>query len=224
MAAATAISTALLTRSTTAPDNPNATQIDSDGDLRGDVCDNCPNLANPDQADENNDGVGDLCDGQLHIVSSTLPDAYLGMPYFYNFEAFGGTKPYHWGFNGGDLPYGCEFAGDTVGMLAGVPTLNATYFFTLTCSDSEFPVHGDTMNFMITVTNPPYICGDADGSGTVTISDAVMLISYIFGGGPAPDPLLSGDAECSGAVTISDAVYLISYIFGGGAAPCAECP
>ena len=31
-----------------------------------------------------------------------------------------------------------------------------------------------------------HICGDTDGSNTVTISDAVYLISYIFSGGPAP--------------------------------------
>ena len=206
------------------PDNPNAAQTDSDGDLRGDICDNCPALANPDQADENDDGIGDLCDGQLHIVGGTLPNAYLGMPYFHNFGAFGGTEPYHWGFFGGDLPFGCEFAGDTVGAVSGVPTYNATYFFTLTCFDSEFPVHEDTMSFMITVTDPPYLCGDADGSGMVTISDAVQLINYIFAGGSAPNPLNAGDADCSGMVTISDAVYLISYIFSGGAAPCAACP
>lgn len=68
------------------------------------------------------------------------------------------------------------------------------------------------------------ICGDADGNGIVNISDAVYLISYIFGGGPPPDPLVSGDADCNGIVNISDAVYLISYIFGGGPAPCSECP
>ncbi len=66
-----------------------------------------------------------------------------------------------------------------------------------------------------------YVEGDADGSGIVTISDAVFLISYIFGGGSAPDPLAAGDANCDGLITISDAVYLISYIFGGGPAPCA---
>ncbi len=71
----------------------------------------------------------------------------------------------------------------------------------------------------------PYcgLCGDADGSGGVNISDAVYLINYIFSGGPAPNPLLSGDADCSGTVNISDAVYLINYIFSGGAAPCAAC-
>ncbi len=71
---------------------------------------------------------------------------------------------------------------------------------------------------------PQFICGDADGSGIVTISDAVYLINYIFAGGPAPNPVRRGDADCSGIVTISDAVYLIQYIFGGGPVPCSACP
>ncbi len=71
----------------------------------------------------------------------------------------------------------------------------------------------------------PYcaICGDADGSGIITISDAVFLIGFIFGGGPAPDPNSAGDADCNGIVTISDAVFLINYIFAGGAPPCSTC-
>lgn len=68
------------------------------------------------------------------------------------------------------------------------------------------------------------LCGDTDGSNSVTISDAVYLINYIFSGGPAPNPLLAGDADCSNAVTVSDAVYLINHIFSGGSAPCAACP
>jgi hypothetical protein len=65
-----------------------------------------------------------------------------------------------------------------------------------------------------------YIPGDADGSGIVNISDAVYLLSYIFGSGPEPEPYEAGDADCNGVVNIADAVYLISYIFGGGNAPC----
>jgi hypothetical protein len=68
-----------------------------------------------------------------------------------------------------------------------------------------------------------YLCGDANGSGSVNISDAVSLIAYIFSGGSAPNPLIAGDANCSGSVNISDAVYLIAYIFSGGPQPCAAC-
>ena len=62
--------------------------------------------------------------------------------------------------------------------------------------------------------------GDANGDASVDISDAVYLISYIFAGGAAPNPLMAGDANCDGSVDISDAVYLIAYIFSGGPAPC----
>jgi len=68
-----------------------------------------------------------------------------------------------------------------------------------------------------------YVCGDSDGSAGVDIDDAVHLIAFIFGGGPAPDPLDAGDADCSGEVDIDDVVYLISFIFGGGPAPCEMC-
>ncbi len=71
---------------------------------------------------------------------------------------------------------------------------------------------------------PPWVCGDADGNGAVSISDAVHIINFIFGGGPAPDPIEAGDADCSGSVSIGDAVYIINYIFGGGPAPCSACP
>lgn len=69
-----------------------------------------------------------------------------------------------------------------------------------------------------------YVCGDADGSGTVNITDAVFLITFIFAGGPAPGPYLAGDANCDQTVNVTDAVYIINYIFGGGPAPCANCP
>lgn len=67
------------------------------------------------------------------------------------------------------------------------------------------------------------ICGDADRSSIVNVSDAVYLIAYVFSGGPAPNPLSAGDVDCNGIVNISDVVYLIGYIFAGGPAPCAAC-
>ncbi len=65
----------------------------------------------------------------------------------------------------------------------------------------------------------PCLCGDANGTGSVNISDAVFIISYIFGGGAAPNPICLGDANGSGSVNISDAVFIINYVFGGGPTP-----
>jgi hypothetical protein len=68
------------------------------------------------------------------------------------------------------------------------------------------------------------VCGDCNSSGSVSVSDVVFLLNYIFAGGPAPMPASVGDVNCSSGISISDAVYLIRYIFSGGAAPCANCP
>jgi hypothetical protein len=62
-------------------------------------------------------------------------------------------------------------------------------------------------------------CGDVDKNGILNISDAVFIISYIFGGGPAPEPLCLGDIDGNGFISISDAVAIINYIFGEGPAP-----
>lgn len=122
-------------------------------------------------------------------------------------------------------------SGDEVRPSIAQDISGCTYVVGVTGS-ANFPVvgpydgslGGTTDAFLTKICIPLYTCGDADGSGSVTISDAVYLINYIFGGGPAPNPVLSGDADCSGTVTISDAVYLINYIFAGGMAPCAACP
>ncbi len=76
------------------------------------------------------------------------------------------------------------------------------------------------------LTLPSNCClhGDADNSGTITISDIVLLIAHVFGGGPAPASECQGDFNCDCAVTISDAIDLIIYIFGGGNPPETCCP
>lgn len=67
--------------------------------------------------------------------------------------------------------------------------------------------------------------GDADGSGSYTISDAVRILNYILEGGPPPTPHIvgSGDANCTYNMNISDAVYMINYIVSGGPAPGLTC-
>jgi hypothetical protein len=68
-----------------------------------------------------------------------------------------------------------------------------------------------------------FICGDADGSGNVNVSDVVCLLEYIFGDGEPLNPMPAGDCDCSGHVNVTDAVILVAFIFGGGPDPCSTC-
>ncbi len=63
------------------------------------------------------------------------------------------------------------------------------------------------------------MCGDADNNSQISVSDAVYIVNYIFGGGPAPATQPGGDPDGNGQTSIADAVYLINYIFAGGPPP-----
>jgi hypothetical protein len=65
-----------------------------------------------------------------------------------------------------------------------------------------------------------YLCGDADGDGSVSITDAVLIVNFAFAGGPAPSPMSTGDVNCDDSVDLSDVVYLVNYAFANGNPPC----
>ncbi len=75
-----------------------------------------------------------------------------------------------------------------------------------------------------TTSNQVFTCstllmGDANSDGNIDVGDAVYLITYVFRGGPPPDPIEAGDANCDSDCNVGDAVFLISYIFKGGPEP-----
>jgi len=65
-----------------------------------------------------------------------------------------------------------------------------------------------------------WLCGDVDNSGNIDIDDVTFLITYLYEGGEAPDPLFTGDTNCSSDVDVDDIVYLIEFIFSAGPEPC----
>ena len=156
---------------------------------------------------------------RLTMVSRVLPNGLEDSFYSEELDAIGGTAPYNWVFLGGDLPFGLNFSGGEHGVISGIPTYPATYYFTVQVTDVAVPPDTDIVAFALTIDEKIHY-GDCNCDGKVNLSDAVFLISYIFSGGPSPNPVVLGDANCSGTVNISDAVYIIQFLFSGGPAPC----
>ena len=100
------------------------------------------------------------------------------------------------------------------------------------CPDSFEIVMGsvpylDTIHVILedgSVTVAEFICGDVDANGSVNVGDLSYLVTYLFDGGPPPDPLASGNVDCQGGDTpnVGDLAYLVSYLFDQppGPAPC----
>ncbi|MGB2980097.1 MAG: FlgD immunoglobulin-like domain containing protein [Candidatus Zixiibacteriota bacterium] len=69
----------------------------------------------------------------------------------------------------------------------------------------------------------PTTRGDVNQDCVVDIGDVVFLISYLFRGGPPPDPLVIGDVNRDDVIDVGDVVYLVSYLYKGGPPPVCGC-
>jgi len=62
--------------------------------------------------------------------------------------------------------------------------------------------------------------GEVNNDHTLSMSDVIYLINYLFKKGPPPVPVLGiADCNCSGTVSLSDVAYLINYLTKGGDKP-----
>lgn len=79
---------------------------------------------------------------------------------------------------------------------------------------------------LTTATSLPFRRGDADASGSLDITDPIVILGYLFLGDPEPPCVLAADGDDSGNVDISDAIGLLGHLFLGEPAPpppSAEC-
>ena len=65
----------------------------------------------------------------------------------------------------------------------------------------------------------PFIRMDADGSGTVNVTDAIRVLDFLFRSGAPPACMDAADGNDDGEVDISDPVSLLLYLFVGGITP-----
>lgn len=137
-----------------------------------------------------------------------------------------------WTASEGAIEYHYEVATDegftnivASGVASGTSTTitdslpDAAYCWRVSAIPSSGPAttHGPYTRFHF-VFSSPYVCGDVDGNGSgPDISDLVYLVTYMFGGGPAPSNMSAADVNGDGTgPDISDLVYLVSYMFQAG--------
>lgn len=58
--------------------------------------------------------------------------------------------------------------------------------------------------------------GDTDANGSVELTDAILVLDYLFQGSGAPGCIETADIDDNGKVDISDAIRLLGWLFLGG--------
>ncbi len=155
----------------------------------------------------------------INIVTTDLPSAPQFAPYAETLVVKGGTGPYRWEVESGNLPDGLELDSST-GIVSGIPTVLDSFDFTVKVTDLGSPTDTDTQQLFILVYESSFVRGDVNHDSVIDVGDVVYLINYLYEGGPEPVPWEAGDVNCDGTIDLSDVVYLINYLYREGPPPC----
>jgi hypothetical protein len=79
-----------------------------------------------------------------------------------------------------------------------------------------------------TITVVPFcavaLAGDINVSGSITTSDIIGLVNFVFKSGQSPRPCeANGDVDCSTTINSADILLLVGYVFKGSTPPCNVC-
>jgi hypothetical protein len=117
----------------------------------------------------------------LSITTTTLANATSGTAYSTTLAATGGQSPYKWGLVSGTLPTGMTLS--TAGVLAGTPSQNGTFNFTVSATDSEAIPWVASLPLSLLVSAPLSITTTSLPSGTVNTAYSTTVSAT---GGVAP--------------------------------------
>ncbi len=91
-------------------------------------------------------------DNQLSVKSGPILKAFLRAQYREQLEAQGGSAPYTWKLDHGDLPRGLTL--DRTGVLSGMTTEVGDFHFVVTVTDSGSPAHQRSQDLTLRVLAP----------------------------------------------------------------------
>ena len=68
-------------------------------------------------------------------------------------------------------------------------------------------------------TDRPFLRGDVEENGELNLTDAVVILGFLFLGNAQPDCLDAADVDDSGTILITDGINLLQFLFLSGAPP-----
>jgi hypothetical protein len=123
-----------------------------------------------------------------------------------------------------DGPEGDSIASPDAASTDVTFTQAGVYRYELEVDDGQPENNTATAEIEITVrpeAGARFVRGDADANGVVELTDAIVVLSFLFLGGPAPSCMDAADADDDGGnqPVITDAILILSWLFTGGSAP-----
>jgi hypothetical protein len=88
-------------------------------------------------------------ESELVVTSISLPSATIDVNYTADLGAAGGTAPYAWSLQEGNLPPGMSFS--QAGVISGTPNATGTWMFSVQVTDSESNAQTAVAQLQITV-------------------------------------------------------------------------
>ena len=67
--------------------------------------------------------------------------------------------------------------------------------------------------------DPRFVRGDTDATGTINLTDGIVILQYLFVGAEAPSCLDAADADDSGDVNLTDGIYVLNFLFSAIGSP-----
>jgi hypothetical protein len=154
---------------------------------------------------------------KLIIGTSSLPDGVVGTYYSTTLTAYGGTEPYSWTLNSGELPAGLVLG--SMGTISGTPTAAGLYYFIVRVDDGggdfdtqRYSIYVDddgvADSLTITTTSLPSGVLDCWYGATLEAIGGVWPRTWTLSSGKLPSGLsLDSDGVISGTIRAESGIY-----------------